>query len=84
MKAYIYCRVAHDEGFLELRSMSFAAMRSKPVYRCRHRRRVWFEDPLIVRLCKRVTEAVLAGRVDVVLVIALTAWGGTEHDEAVH
>ncbi len=85
MKAYFYCRVAHDAiAFLwNGRPRSFAAMRSKPGYTivgaaAEHGSGLTLDRPAL----QEVMEAVLAGKVDVVLISSLDRigrdWGMTK------
>ena len=67
MKAYIYCRVAHDDGFsLELQADELRRYAKQAGYTG-----VTLDLPAL----QEVTEAVLAGRVDVVLVNSLDRLG---------
>ena len=68
MKAYIYCRVAHDDGFsLELQADELRRYAKQAEYGSG----VTLDRPAL----QEVTEAVLAGRVDVVLVNSLDRLG---------
>ena len=70
MKAYIYCRAAHDDGFsLELQAAKLRRFAEQAGYTIvgiatEHSSGVPLDRPAL----QEVTEAVLAGRVDVVLV----------------
>ena len=70
MKAYIYCRVAHDDGFsLQLQTEELRRYAEQAGYTvvgiaAEDGSGVTLDRPVL----REVTEAVLAGRVDVVLV----------------
>ena len=84
MKAYIYCRVAHDDGFsLELQADELRRYAKQAGYTvvgiaAEYGSGVTLDRPAL----QEVTEAVLAGRVDVVLVNSLDRlgrdWGMTK------
>ena len=84
MKAYIYCRVAHDDGFsLELQADELRRYAKQAGYTvvgiaAEYGSGVTLNRPAL----QEVTEAVLAGRVDVVLVHNLARigreWGMTQ------
>ena len=77
MKAYIYCRVAHDDGFsLELQADELRRYAKQAGYTvvgiaAEYGSGVTLDRPAL----QEVTEAVLAGRVDVVLVNSLDRLG---------
>ena len=77
MKAYIYCRVAHDDGFsLKLQADELRHYANRAGYTivgiaAEYGSGVTLDRPAL----QEVTEAVLAGRVDVVLVNSLDRLG---------
>lgn len=83
MRAYLYCRVAHDDSFhLEAQAATLRWYAEQAGYTiigasCEHGNGLTLERPVL----QEVTQAVLAGKVDVVLVNSLTRigceWGMT-------
>ena len=87
MKAYFYCRVAHDDSFsLEQQAAKLRRYAEQAGYTivgvaAEHGSGLTLDRPALQEL----TEAVLAGKVDVVLVNSLDRYGaGLGHDKAIH
>lgn len=77
MKVYLYCRVARDDSLcLEARATTLRRYAKQAGYTiigaaCEHGNGLTLERPAL----QKVTRAVLAGKVDVVLVHSLTRIG---------
>lgn len=84
MRVYLYCRVARDDGFtLEAQASVFRRHAEQTGYTiigtsCEHGSGLTLERPAL----QEVTQAVLAGKVDLVLVHSITRigreWGMTQ------